>query len=146
VGAVFEGADHQIRVEDLDVVPGFDLAGMDLARSGGPEAHPLRALAMHAQADAFDVQNDVGDVFENPRQRGKLVQYALDLQRGDRRPLERGQQHTAQRIAERQTETAFQWLGDHRGDAFGITPRLDRKLLGFDQGLPVLLQHDDLNR
>ena len=101
---------------------------------------------MHAQTDALDVQDDVGDVLEHARQRGKLVQDAFDLQRGDGRPLQRGQQHAPQRIAERQTETALERFGDHRGDAFCVIPRLDRKLLGFNQGLPVLLQHDDLNR
>ena len=29
---------------------------------------------------------------------------------------------------------------------FGSPPRLDRELLGFNQGLPILLKHNDLGR
>ncbi len=127
-------------------MPGLDLAGPHLARPGGAQAHPLRPLAMHAQADALDVQHDVGDVLEHARQRGELVQHALDLHRGDRRALQRGQQHPPQRVAERQAETALERLGDDGGDTVRIAARLDRKLLRFDQGLPILLQHDNLSR
>ena len=61
------------------------------------------------------------------------------------RALQRRQEDAPQRVAEGQAETALQRLRNDGGDAFCIAARLDRKLLGFDQGLPVFLQHDDLN-
>src|SRR6266436_607998 len=66
-----EGADHQLGVEELDVVAGLDRAGADFAR---PRSAP---------PDALDVEDDVGDVLQHARKRGELMQHALDLHRGD---------------------------------------------------------------
>ncbi len=144
--AVVERADDLLRVQHLDVVAGLDLTGKHLAGPGCAQPHPLRPVAVHPQADALDVEHDVGNVLEHARQRGKLVQHALDLDRRDGGALQRGQQDAAQRVSERQPESAFERLGDDRRDALGIAAALDGKLLGFDQGLPILLKHDDLGR
>ncbi len=58
-----------------------------------------------------------------------------------RRPLQRGEQHPAQRIAERLAEAALQRLGDDGGEAARIVAVDDFQLLGFDQFLPILLNH-----
>src|SRR6185437_13181614 len=63
------------------------------------------------------------------------------LHGGDRRALQRGQEHAAQCIAERQPEAALERLGDGGGDALGIVAVLDRELLRLDQGLPILLNY-----
>jgi hypothetical protein len=77
-----------VGVEDLDVVPGLDLAGAHFAGPGRAQPHPLRALAMHPEADALDVEDDVGHVLEHAGERGELVEDAFDLHRGDGRPLQ----------------------------------------------------------
>jgi hypothetical protein len=71
----------------------------------------------------------------------ELVQHAVDLDGGDRRPLKRRQQHAAQRIAQRDAEAALERL-DHDG-RLAVRPaaRLDVELLRLDQVLPVLLDH-----
>ncbi len=74
------------------------------------------------------------------------MQHALDLDRRHGGALQRGQQHAAQRVSEGQPEAAFERLGDDGGDASRIAAALDRELLGFDQGLPILLKHNDLGR
>ena len=74
------------------------------------------------------------------------MQHALDLDRRYGGALQRGQQHAAQRVSERQPEAAFERLGDDRRDAFRVAAALDRELLGFNQGLPILLKHNDLGR
>src|SRR3546814_3437350 len=51
----------------------------------------------------------------------------LDLDRGDRRALERGQKNPAQRIAERQAEAALQRFGDEGRLAPAVARDLDRK-------------------
>ena len=45
-----------------------------------------------------------------PGQRRKLVQHALDLDRGDRGALDRGEQHPPQRVAHRRAEAALERL------------------------------------
>ena len=47
-----------------------------------------------------------------PGQRRELVRDALDLHRGDRGALERGQKHAAKRVAERVAEPAVERLDD----------------------------------
>ena len=62
--------------------------------------------------EVLQVEDDVGDVLAHARQRRELVRGALDLHRGDRGALERGEQHAAQRVAERVTEAAVERLDD----------------------------------
>ncbi len=60
--------------------------------------------------DRLDVEDDVGDVLAHARDRRELVQHAVDLDGGHGRALERGQQHAAQRVAERHAEAALERL------------------------------------
>ena len=89
--------------------------------------HALGAFGVHAQRDLLDVEDDVGHVLAHAGDRGELVQHAVDLHGGDGRALQRGQQHAAQRVAERHAEAALQRLGDDGRDlaavAAGRRPR-----------------------
>jgi hypothetical protein len=67
---------------------------------------------VQTQGDLLHVQHDIGDVLAHARNGRKLVQHALDLNRGDGGTLQRRQQHAPKRVAERQTETALKRLGD----------------------------------
>src|SRR5205823_6782107 len=82
-GAAVQRADHQIRIEDLDIVPGLDRPGPDFAGTRATQADALGAFAVHAQPDALDVEDDIGDVLEHAGKRREFVQHALDLHRGD---------------------------------------------------------------
>ena len=62
--------------------------------------------------EVLEVEDDVGDVLAHARQRRELVRGALDLHRGDGGALQRGEQHAAQRVAERVTEAAVERLDD----------------------------------
>ena len=68
------------------------------------------ARRVGADDDFLEVQDDVGDVFDDVGHRGELVQRAVDLDGGDRRALQRRQQHAAQRVAERDAEAALERL------------------------------------
>ncbi len=96
---------------------------------------------MHAQRDLLHVQHDVGHVLAHARDGGEFVQHALDLNRGHGRALQRRQQHAAQRVAQRQTEAAFQRFGGDRRGPPRIMAGFDLELLRLDQFLPVLLKH-----
>jgi hypothetical protein len=105
------------------------------------ERNPLGAFGMHAQRDLLHVQHDVGDIFTHALDGRELMQHAFDLDRGDGGALQRRQQHAAQRIAQGQTEAAFQRFGDDGGDTAGVMPGFGLELVGLDQFLPVLLKH-----
>ena len=66
------------------------------------------------------------------------MQHALDPHRGDRRALERRKEYAAQRVAERQAETALERLGDERRLAARIARGLLLELVGLLHFLPVL--------
>src|SRR5260370_1332338 len=69
------------------------------------------------------------------------MQHAVDVNRGDRRALQRRQQNPAQRVAERLAETAFERLSDDgRHPPRGLVQSAF-ELLRLDEFLPVLLDH-----
>ena len=58
----------------------------------------------------FEIENDVGGVFDNSGNRRELVQNAFDLDRRDGRAFDRRKQHAAQRIADGRSEPALERL------------------------------------
>jgi hypothetical protein len=87
----------------------------------------------------LDVEDDVGHILAHSRDRGELVQHAVDVYGGDRRALQRGKQHPAQGIAERHAKAALERLGDHRRHLVPLPAGLDLELARLDQVLPILL-------
>jgi hypothetical protein len=73
---------------------------------------------------------------DDPGQRRKLVQYALDLDGRDRRPLDRREEHPAQGIADGRAEPALEGLGIEltvrRRQRLGV----DLEPLGFLKAFP----------
>ncbi len=115
--------------------------------TAGPLAEivqPLRAFDFHADRDALEVQDDVGDVFTHTCHARKLVQNVVDLHGCDRGALQRRHQDAAQCVAERQTKAALQRFGDQRCLAVRVIARLDVQLLRFDQLSPILVDHASL--
>jgi hypothetical protein len=96
---------------------------------------------MHAQRDLLHVEHDVGNVLADARYGRELMQNALDLNRGDRRALQRREQHAPKRVAESQSEAALQRLSDDRRCARMLTSDVDLELLRLDQFLPIFLEH-----
>src|SRR5262249_30154626 len=140
IGALVEGADHEVRIEDLDVVAGVDLARLYFGRALGLEAHPLRTVAGHAESNGLDVEDDVGDVFAHTGDRREFMQHAVDMDGRNGSALQRGQQHATQGIAQGQREATFQRLGDDDSSALGVATGIDL-LVRLNQLGPVLLNH-----
>ena len=59
---------------------------------------------MQLERDLLEVEDDVGRVLDHALDRRELVEHALDLDRRDRRALDRGQQHAPQGVADRRPE------------------------------------------
>ena len=57
------------------------------------------AVVLHHQR--FDVEHDVGDVFDDAGDRGELVLGAVDLDLRDGAAFQAGKQHAAQAVADR---------------------------------------------
>ncbi len=74
--------------------------------------HSLVAVVQF-QHDALEVEQDVDDVFLHAVDRGVLVQHAVDLDFGRREAGHRGQQHPAQRVAQRMAIAALERLHRH---------------------------------
>ena len=126
-------------VEDLDVADRLDVAGKDGARALLAHDHALGLVAFHADCDLLDVQDDVRDIFANAGDRGEFMQDAVDLHRRDGGAAQRGQEDTAQCVAERQAEATLKRLGDQSGLRAAGCRKLD--LVRLDQFLPVFLDH-----
>ena len=122
-------------------VAGEGPAGRDGAGARGAQGHALGAFGVHAQRQLLDVQHDVDDVFPHAFQRREFVHDAVDLDRGHGRALQRRQENAAQGVAERHAETALEGLGDQARLALRVGARLDLRLLGTDQLLPVTFDH-----
>src|SRR5438552_4744418 len=109
--AIGEVRDLELRVEDLELRRRLDVAGGDDAGALLRDVHlDLGGVAVEARNEVLQVEDDVGDVLPDAGKRRELVRGALDLDRGDRGALERGEQHAAQRVAERVTEAAVERL------------------------------------
>ena len=76
-------------IEDLDIRRRLDLAGGDGARTGRLQRHALGAFGVHAQGELLDVEDDVDDVLADAFEGREFMDHAVDLDRGDRRALQR---------------------------------------------------------
>ena len=116
-------------IEDLEAAVGLDVRARDFLRA--LELHDRAALVVGVtgEVELLEIQDDVGDVFSDARDRRELVEHALDLDRGDRGATDRRQQDPAQRVAERLAVTALQRLRDEL--AVGVGKRV---LLYFESG------------
>ena len=63
----------------------------------------------------LEVEHDIGDVFNNARQSGKLVLRAGDFYRGNGGAFERGKQNAPERISNGVTVTGLERLGGELG-------------------------------
>ena len=75
-------------------------------------------VAVHADGDVLEVQQNLDDVFLQAFERGVLVQHAVDFDFDDRAAGDRRQQHATQRVAERVAEATLHRL-DHDLRAIG---------------------------
>jgi hypothetical protein len=104
-----EVRDLELRVEDLELRGSLDVPGGDDARALLRDVHlNLGRVAVQRRDEVLEVEHDVGHVLADARERRELVRGALDLDRGDRGALQRGEQHATNGVAERVAEAAVQ--------------------------------------
>jgi hypothetical protein len=102
-----ERRDVQIGVVHLDTSRRRDVRRGDRTRALLAQVHHHGLVVLGGDDQLLEVQDDVGDVFPDPGDRGELVQHALDPNRRDRRAGDGGQQGPPNRVADRVAEA---WL------------------------------------
>jgi len=73
------------------------------------------------------------------------MNHAVDLDGGDGGALQRRQENTAQAVAQRHTETAFERFGYQTRLAVRVSSGLDQGLLGTDELVPVSFDHVEMS-
>ena len=106
-----EGGDRDGRVEDLDVGVVGDVGRGDRGRPGLLDRHPPRLVALELQGDRLEVEDDVGDVFDDPGDGRELVEDAVDAHGGDGRAGDRGEQDAPQGVADGHPVSPLERLG-----------------------------------
>ena len=103
----------------------------------------LGRVGVHLERDLLQVEDDVGRVLDHARDRRELVQHAVDLDRRDRRPFDRGEQHAPQRVTDRRPEPALERLRMEAPEPVGESLALEFEPLGplktFPQHVSVYL-------
>src|SRR5208283_3950412 len=87
-GALVEGANHEIRIEDRNIAGGSDIGGGDLAGTLFLENHALGAFARHLERDVLDIEHNIRHVLAYARDRREFMQDTVDMDRGNRRALQ----------------------------------------------------------
>src|SRR5581483_8632746 len=100
-----------ILVEDFNVSVGLDHAAGHDPRLVYFEIDCLRSFAVQLEGDLFQVEDNIGRIFDHAGNRLKLVQHAFNLDRSDGCALDRGKQHAAQRVADGGAKSALKGLG-----------------------------------
>ena len=137
-GAV-EGGDRRLRVEDLDVGMGLDVARHHVGGAAGVEPQRHRLVAHHDQHQVLEVQDDVGHVLGHAADGGELVQGAVEADLGDGRARDRRQQRAPQRVADRVAEAGLERAdGELLPVAVGRFENLDGRALHYKHGTPRL--------
>ncbi|MPM24657.1 hypothetical protein SDC9_71140 [bioreactor metagenome] len=107
-----ERGDVQVGVVHLDTGRRLDVGGSDLTGTGLAQVHDHRLVLLRGEHEALQIEDDLGDVLDDTREGGELVQVAVDLDAGQGSTGDRGQQRTTQRVAEGVTEAGLEGLDD----------------------------------
>ena len=136
LAALGDRRDVRIRLEDLDVLIHLDVARAHLARLVDAQVQRLRVVDVAGQRNLLQVEDDVGRVLDDARNRRELVQHAVDLHRGDRGAFNRRQQHAAQRVADGRAEAALERLRVEPAESIGERLALELETLGTLKTFP----------
>ena len=100
-----------VRVQDLQAVDELDVASVDDPRALLVDADGVRLRGRRLEDDLFEVEDDLGHVFDDVADGRELVERAVDAKGRDRRALERREEDAAQRVADGDSVAALERLG-----------------------------------
>src|SRR5215475_11416207 len=83
ITALTHRGDVDVRVEYLNVLIQFDVSRLHLSGFGARHADGLRFTGVEFERDLFKVEDDIGGILNNARNRRELVQHAFDADGDD---------------------------------------------------------------
>jgi hypothetical protein len=101
LAGVGEVGDHMTRVDDFDIMISRDVAGSHRARTLAVQGELDAVTGMHAQGDAFQVEQDLDHVLLHTLDAGVLMEYAFDFGLDDCSTGHARQQNAAQCVTQR---------------------------------------------
>jgi len=115
-----ERADVLGRVDDLVAGVLLDIAGRHNAFAINNQTQFPRVFVLEvAEPNFFQVQHDVGHVFDHAGQRTKFMRGPFDFHGGDGCAFERAEQHPAQAVAEGMAVATFKRFSNKLGISIG---------------------------
>ena len=148
--AVFgKGGDQHVLGEHRDVMIALNGAGPNFALFLGKQGKPLGLVGGHGQPHLFKIEDNLGDILNDSRNRGKFVLHPFNAGGDDGRALQGRQEHATQGVAERGAEPAFQGLAHEPSEGLGGARVLFQDfgldefgpVAGVDEPLAVTSQH-----
>jgi hypothetical protein len=114
-------------INQLNILVELDVRGSHRRLPCSPESSRTCFIAgMGLELDLLQVQDDVGDIFDDAVHGGELVHGAVNLDGGDGGAFERAEQHAAERVADGVAVTGFKRFSDELGVGFAW-----QKILSF---------------
>ncbi len=102
---------HVAFVDDFDVGIGLNIGTGEHAGLVGFERDHASCFAVIPNHQAFDIQNDLGDVFQDTGDRCEFVLGTTNLDLSDGTAHQTAEQHAAQAVADAGAKTAFKGFG-----------------------------------
>ena len=93
VGILVEGGNVHVRIQNLDLRIGDDVAGRQDAGAYAADRHGLRLLGIHARRQTLQVQQNLRHILGYTGNRGKLVKHTVNFDRADRHARQHAQQN-----------------------------------------------------
>ena len=109
-GIFTQSADVQLRVQDLDLAIGLNVAGSNFTGTHSVDVHSLDTGAVQLHDHALNVQNDLSHVLGNTGDGGELMLNAGDLDRSSGVAGQTAQQNAAQGVAQSHAVATLQRL------------------------------------
>src|SRR4030095_8526140 len=111
ISALAHRGDVNVGVEPLNVIIQFDVARFHLPRFGARHANGLGFAGMEFERDLFKVEDDIGGILNDSRDRGELVQHAFDSHGGYGGPFDRLKKRAAHNVNHNCAETPAALIG-----------------------------------
>ncbi len=108
MGILIQGGDVHIGIDDLDFIIHLDGASCYFAGTLGIDHHRLRTVGNHGYRQTLQVEDDLSHVLFHAGNSRELMLHTFNVHSRDRNAREGGQQHTAERVAQRVTKATLQ--------------------------------------
>ena len=130
LAALRQRADVRLGGQALEVRILLDVARRHLTGLADVENERLRLVGVELERNALEVEDQIGRILDDARQRGELVQYTVDLDGGDRRALDGRQQNAAHGVPDGHCKATLERLREELAVPIGERLQIELQPLG----------------